>query len=421
MKVRAGLIAVGAGMALAAGSAAYAGPGRAAVSSTDEVTASTAAKHPKACRTKRQRRSIRCRTEQIGRPGRVIDSPRAGRGGVGDQHLPFDTGRAVKVSQGNNYYVSHNNVYTRYGWDFAVSTGTSVRATMAGTVVRAQSGWNGGWGTTVLIRVADGTCARFGHLSSLAVAAGQQVGRYGLVGRSGNTGNSGGPHLHYQREHCSSGAALPSSFVEAGIPAYPQVVTSRNAAEPPPAPEPPPPPLQPVVPALSPTPAPVTGPPNGNPTPAPVDRTGVTSMNFTGQGNYWAYTWWAWDQFVARSNTLTNAGVVVGNPNLATGAAVPYSVRIRLCSSQPDANGNCATIADRSPQVINYGLSADDLGDISVQVGQTYWILVTMPPKVSGRDWDTFWARTRSGRPPGQRDSIGQTVDLNAIVRGFNR
>ena len=380
--------------------------------------AEAAAARPARCRTRAQRRKSRCRVEQIGKRGRVLKSPSLGRGGVGDQNLPFDTGLNVLVTQGNNYPVSHNNVYTRWGWDFGVRAGTTVRATMPGTVLTARGGCppatrssacNGGWGNTVVVRVADGTCARFGHLSSIAVAQGQAVARYDVIGSSGNSGNSYGAHLHYQRENCTNGYAAPSTFVEAGAPVYPQRVTSANAPESPQVPDTPP----PVI----------TVPPVPGPGPAPVvDRVGVESMNFVGQGNYWAYTWWAWDTFVARSNTLTYAGAVMGNPNLPSGQPVAYNMRIRICGSQPDEAGNCSPVlADISPQVVNYGLTAGDIGDVAVQAGRTYWILATAPPKVAGRDWDSFWASTTSGRAPGQRDSIGSTKNLNAVVRGFNR
>lgn len=380
------------------------------------------ARSPKGCRTVRQRRRLRCRSEQIGKPGRVLSVKNIpGRGGVGDQYLPFDNGKQVVVTQGNNYPVSHNNVYTRYGWDFGVPVGTTLRATAAGRVERAlggcnptvrQSACNAGWGNTVVVRLADGSCARFGHLSAIAVSPGQSIGRYHVIGRSGNSGNSFGAHLHYQRENCASRAAIPSTFIEAGSPIYPNRVTSRNAEEAPaPAPSPEPPSPQPLI----------TPPPASLPQAPAVDRFAVASFNFVGQGNYWAYTWWSWDQFVAQSNTITHVGVVVGNPNLQSGLPVPYTLRLRVCSSQPDGAGNCTAVSDNTAGVINYGLTAVDTGDVPVQPGRTYWLLANMPPKVNTRDWDTFWAATKSGKAPGQRDSIGQTYNMNALVRGYNR
>ncbi|QEV21507.1 transglycosylase family protein [Streptomyces alboniger] len=82
------------------------------------------------------------------------------------------------------------------GVDFAVATGTSVRAVAAGHVVSA--GWGGSYGYQVVIRHADGKYSQYGHLSALSVKAGQKVGAGQRIARSGSTGNSTGPHLHFE-------------------------------------------------------------------------------------------------------------------------------------------------------------------------------------------------------------------------------
>ncbi|MBW5423783.1 peptidoglycan DD-metalloendopeptidase family protein [Streptomyces sp. BG9H] len=82
------------------------------------------------------------------------------------------------------------------GVDFAVPTGTSVRAVAAGQVVSA--GWGGSYGYQVVIRHADGKYSQYGHLSALSVKAGQKVGAGQRIARSGSTGNSTGPHLHFE-------------------------------------------------------------------------------------------------------------------------------------------------------------------------------------------------------------------------------
>ncbi|MET8690050.1 transglycosylase family protein [Streptomyces sp. NPDC004732] len=82
------------------------------------------------------------------------------------------------------------------GVDFPVSTGTSVKAVAAGRVVSA--GWGGSYGYQVVIRHADGKYSQYGHLSALSVRAGQQVGAGQRIARSGSTGNSTGPHLHFE-------------------------------------------------------------------------------------------------------------------------------------------------------------------------------------------------------------------------------
>ncbi|MET9349025.1 LysM peptidoglycan-binding domain-containing M23 family metallopeptidase [Streptomyces termitum] len=82
------------------------------------------------------------------------------------------------------------------GADFMASTGTTVRAVGAGTVVSA--GWGGAYGNQVVIRHADGNYSQYAHLSSLAVSAGQTVSGGQQIGLSGSTGNVTGPHLHFE-------------------------------------------------------------------------------------------------------------------------------------------------------------------------------------------------------------------------------
>ncbi|MER6015622.1 M23 family metallopeptidase [Streptomyces bluensis] len=82
------------------------------------------------------------------------------------------------------------------GVDFVVPTGTSLKAVGAGTVVTA--GWGGAYGNQVVIQLADGHYAQYGHLSSLSVSAGQSVSEGQQIGLSGATGNVTGPHLHFE-------------------------------------------------------------------------------------------------------------------------------------------------------------------------------------------------------------------------------
>ncbi|MEU8438551.1 LysM peptidoglycan-binding domain-containing M23 family metallopeptidase, partial [Streptomyces sp. NPDC029216] len=82
------------------------------------------------------------------------------------------------------------------GVDFIASTGTTVRAVGAGTVVSA--GWGGAYGNEVVIRHADGKYSQYGHLSQLNVSTGQTVTAGQAIGLSGATGNVTGPHLHFE-------------------------------------------------------------------------------------------------------------------------------------------------------------------------------------------------------------------------------
>lgn len=82
------------------------------------------------------------------------------------------------------------------GVDFVVPTGTSLKAVGKATVVSA--GWAGAYGNQVVLDLGDGHYAQYGHLSSLSVSTGQSVTAGQEVGLSGTTGNSTGPHLHFE-------------------------------------------------------------------------------------------------------------------------------------------------------------------------------------------------------------------------------
>ncbi|MEH0405731.1 M23 family metallopeptidase [[Kitasatospora] papulosa] len=82
------------------------------------------------------------------------------------------------------------------GVDFQAASGSSVLAVGAGTVVEA--GWGGAYGNNIVLRMKDGTYTQYGHLSSIGVSVGQSVGSGEQIGLSGSTGNSTGPHLHFE-------------------------------------------------------------------------------------------------------------------------------------------------------------------------------------------------------------------------------
>ena len=91
------------------------------------------------------------------------------------------------------------------GEDFAVDVGTPLAAMSTGTVVFA--GEQSGYGTLVQIRYWDGTISYYGHMSRIKVNAGDAVEPGDIVGESGNSGVSTGPHLHLEI-HPKGGAAV---------------------------------------------------------------------------------------------------------------------------------------------------------------------------------------------------------------------
>jgi murein DD-endopeptidase MepM/ murein hydrolase activator NlpD len=82
------------------------------------------------------------------------------------------------------------------GIDIAVPTGTPVRASQSGRVV--ISGWTGGYGNYICVAHGGGLSTCDGHNSSLSASVGQSVQQGQVIAISGNTGNSTGPHIHFE-------------------------------------------------------------------------------------------------------------------------------------------------------------------------------------------------------------------------------
>ncbi|MGE4426962.1 MAG: murein hydrolase activator EnvC [Solirubrobacteraceae bacterium] len=82
------------------------------------------------------------------------------------------------------------------GIDIAVPTGTAVHAADSGTV--AIAGWVGGYGNYICVNHGGGLSTCYAHNSRLGVTVGQKVSKGQVIAASGNTGNSTGPHIHFE-------------------------------------------------------------------------------------------------------------------------------------------------------------------------------------------------------------------------------
>ncbi len=82
------------------------------------------------------------------------------------------------------------------GIDITCSSGTPVRASGAGTVIYA--GWLGGYGNLVVVDHGGGLSTAYAHNTSFASSVGQSVAAGQVVAYSGSTGNSSGPHVHFE-------------------------------------------------------------------------------------------------------------------------------------------------------------------------------------------------------------------------------
>ena len=120
--------------------------------------------------------------------------------------LPFQDGQAVKVGQVfGGRITTHNDLDSRYAVDFDVPIGTPVLAARSGRVVDIDQNFTQGGNDPslkanhVLILHEDGTLGIYSHFSAnrISVSIGQWVNAGTLIGYSGNTGYSSGPHVHF--------------------------------------------------------------------------------------------------------------------------------------------------------------------------------------------------------------------------------
>jgi murein DD-endopeptidase MepM/ murein hydrolase activator NlpD len=91
------------------------------------------------------------------------------------------------------------------GLDLANPSGTDIKAALSGTVIEATS--SGGWGNEVLIDHHNGLFTRYAHQSEMLVTPGQEVKQGDVIGKVGSTGNSSGPHLHFEVMEGGTGPA----------------------------------------------------------------------------------------------------------------------------------------------------------------------------------------------------------------------
>lgn len=96
------------------------------------------------------------------------------------------------------------------GIDIAVANGTPVVASASGTVIVA--GWMGGYGNLVVVDHGNGVATAYAHNTSITVGTGQAVSQGQLIAYSGNTGNSTGPHVHFE-VRVGGGAVDPLGYL----------------------------------------------------------------------------------------------------------------------------------------------------------------------------------------------------------------
>lgn len=137
-------------------------------------------------------------------------------------HLPFPGGVVWMVIQGIHSGRSHEG-RAAFAWDFRMPTGSPIAAARAGTVwmVRQDNTQNcrdlscPEWNNYIVVDHGDGTSAAYLHgpKDGARVKIGQRVEQGQFLGFSDNTGQSGGPHLHFQVQYNNSAQYLSQSFL----------------------------------------------------------------------------------------------------------------------------------------------------------------------------------------------------------------
>lgn len=128
--------------------------------------------------------------------------------GLGGMVWPADS-TDITSWFGNRPYPGAGGSTNHGGLDIGAAMGSNVYAALGGMVT--SSGWNGGYGNAITIDHGNGLSTLYGHMSQLIAGVGQMVAPGQVVGLVGSTGNSTGPHLHFETL-LNGGRVDPASF-----------------------------------------------------------------------------------------------------------------------------------------------------------------------------------------------------------------
>ncbi|TYK65178.1 peptidoglycan DD-metalloendopeptidase family protein [Colwellia echini] len=139
---------------------------------------------------------------------------------------PFSSPKGHRITQGFNGKFSHKSDYSKYAIDIAMDVGTYITAVRAGTVVRVKDDYHMS-GTTqyfldkanvIMVLHDDGTIASYAHIlmDTAIVKEGDKVAIGDKLARSGSSGFSTGPHLHFSiiRNAGLKNISIPFTFID---------------------------------------------------------------------------------------------------------------------------------------------------------------------------------------------------------------
>ncbi len=141
-------------------------------------------------------------------------------------YAPFGSAKGHRITQGFNGKFSHTSEYSRYAVDIAMDVGTYLTAVRAGTVIWVKDDYHMSGTTRYFLDKAnvikvlhdDGTFASYAHIlmDTAVVKEGDKVARGDRLARSGSSGFSTGPHLHFSiiKNTGLKSISIPFKFVD---------------------------------------------------------------------------------------------------------------------------------------------------------------------------------------------------------------
>ncbi|MFI5570362.1 M23 family metallopeptidase [Streptomyces sp. NPDC051740] len=196
IRTRAAVLAAGLGASVVMGAGVAAAADTTAASGAASAVQAQAAAQAKAAKAQ----AAQAEKAAEAKAAKAAQAKKAAQAAAKKQASWIDPVKSYKLSasfaQNGGMWASKHS-----GQDYAVPTGTTVMAAHGGTVVKAGPNGAGdgpAYGNAVVIKHGNGTYSQYAHLSQVDVKAGQIVKTGQKIALSGNTGNSSGPHLHFE-------------------------------------------------------------------------------------------------------------------------------------------------------------------------------------------------------------------------------